>query len=103
MVKVLEAPSSIGRKREQSACQEKNRQGTTGSRKFSEKVAKKLELLKAPRENCSDVNVHYDLLDVKHLPKIYHGYLVQVNIFNNSKTKKLSVLIFSSVNILNIV
>jgi hypothetical protein len=44
----------------------------------NEKVAKKLQLLKPPRENTSDTNIHYDLLNVKHLPKLNYGFLVQV-------------------------
>ncbi len=46
----------------------------------NERIAKKLKLLKPPRENSSDTSIHYDLLDQKHLPKLNHGYLVQVNL-----------------------
>jgi hypothetical protein len=46
----------------------------------NEKIGKKLQLLKPPRENSSDINIHYDLLDIKHLPKLHHGFLVQVNL-----------------------
>jgi hypothetical protein len=47
----------------------------------NERIAKKLQLLKPPRENPSNSNIHYDLLDAKHLPKANHGYLVQVKSF----------------------
>ncbi len=46
----------------------------------NEKIGKKLQLLKSPRENSSNINIHYDLLDIKHLPKLHHGFLVQVNL-----------------------
>lgn len=41
----------------------------------NEKLSKKFVLLKSPRENTS---IHYDLRDPKNLPKLNHGYLVQV-------------------------
>ncbi len=45
----------------------------------NEKIAKKLQLLKPPRENSSNTSIHYDLFNVKHLPKLNYGHLVQVN------------------------
>ena len=47
----------------------------------NERIAKKLQLLKPPRESTTNTDIHYDLLDVKHLPKPNNGYLVQVNIY----------------------
>jgi len=44
----------------------------------NEKIGSKFELLKQPRENCSNQNIHYDFLNVKNLPKLNSGYLVQV-------------------------
>lgn len=44
----------------------------------NERLAKKFSLLKPPRENPSTGPIHYDLNDVKTLPKLNLGYLVQV-------------------------
>lgn len=49
----------------------------------NEKLAKKFSLLKRPRENPSNVPIHYDLNDPKNLPKLNHGYLVQVKPIQN--------------------
>jgi hypothetical protein len=46
----------------------------------NEKISKKLNLLRPPRANSSDNNKHYDLLDLKHLRTLHHGFLVQVNV-----------------------
>ncbi len=45
----------------------------------NQKIADKLELIKAPRDSSLNPNKHYDLLNVKHLPTLSDGYLVQVN------------------------
>lgn len=63
----------------------------------NERIGKKLQLLKPPRENSSDTSIHYDLLDQKHLPKLNHGYLVQVKFhciifFDRNKTIRFLVL-----------
>ena len=42
------------------------------------RINRKLELIKAPRIQSSDVDQHYDLLDEKHLPSLYYGHFVQV-------------------------
>jgi hypothetical protein len=43
------------------------------------KIADKLELIRAPRENSLNSTKHYDLLNFKNLPTLSDGYLVQVN------------------------
>jgi hypothetical protein len=60
----------------------------------NEKISKKLELLKPPRENCSNQIIHYDFLNIKNLPKLNNGYLVQVNfIFLIILKKTISFLV----------
>mgnify|MGYP003385076724 CR=1 FL=1 len=44
----------------------------------NQEVARRLELLKAPRLTTSDSGKHYDLLNDKHLPALHHGYFVRV-------------------------
>ncbi|CAF4742993.1 unnamed protein product, partial [Rotaria sp. Silwood2] len=44
--------------------------------KSNEKIAKKFRLLKLPRAKSSDTKIHYGL-DVKQLPELNYGYLVQ--------------------------
>ena len=66
-----------------------------------EKTAAKLSLLKPPRKKSSDTIIHYDL---KHLPTLHNGYLVQVNFFFCSLFSSNLIRISSSfINIWNIV
>ena len=44
----------------------------------NERTAKKLLLLKRPRDEPPAASIHYDLRDPKNFPKLNHGYLVQV-------------------------
>ena len=66
------------------------------------KSAKKLQLLKLPRIDFSDENVHYDL-NGNHLPKLHHGYFVQVKFFFVLIICNRDLSIVSFVNISNIV
>ena len=66
------------------------------------KTAKKLALLKTPRKNSSNTNIHYDFLDTKHLPKLNHGYLVQVDcreVFSLEKENSVLVLYIYRISI----
>ncbi len=44
---------------------------------YTETTNKKLKLLQFPEKNSLNKNNHYDLLDIKHLPELNHGFLVQ--------------------------
>ncbi|UJR29047.1 hypothetical protein I4U23_010262 [Adineta vaga] len=56
------------------------------------KIAQKLELIKVPRRQSSNVIKHYDLFHEKHLPPLYHGYLVQFCIYIGYRLENLNSL-----------
>ncbi|CAF1424930.1 unnamed protein product [Adineta ricciae] len=56
------------------------------------RIARKLELIKAPRIQPLDVDQHYDLLDEKHLPSLYHGHFVQFCKYIIYRLKNLNTL-----------